>query len=132
ESRSVGGGEGAEVNVQVELPPEGETGYNGIIWIIVALVPVAIGGGILRPSINTLLTKRTSPTEVGAILGVSSAFVSAANAITPALGGFAFEQLGGSLTFFIGGIIIALLFLWALRTIREETAPIGDTVTESA
>ncbi len=131
ESRSVGG-EVAEVNVQVELPPEGETGYSGIIWIIVALVPVAIGGGILRPSINTLLTKRTSPAEVGAILGVSSAFVSAANAITPALGGFAFEQFGGSLTFFIGGIIIALLFLWALRAIREETAPIGDTVTESA
>ena len=34
-------------------------------WLLVAMVPAAIGGGILQPSINSLITKRIDPDERG-------------------------------------------------------------------
>jgi DHA1 family tetracycline resistance protein-like MFS transporter len=40
-------------------------GWLGLAWILAALIPLSIGGGILHPSINSLITKRIDPSEVG-------------------------------------------------------------------
>ena len=77
------------------------TGIASLAWLLVAMVPAAIGGGILQPSINSLITKQVTPTERGGILGISAAFLSAANAIAPLLGGILYQWGGASTPFWV-------------------------------
>jgi hypothetical protein len=55
------------------------------------MVPLAIGGSLLNPAIDSLITRRVVSDEVGGILGISAAFLSGANAIAPVVMGAAFQ-----------------------------------------
>ncbi len=115
-------------NVPVVLPEDGDSGWLGLAWLMVALVPASIGGGILQPAINSLITKRIEPDEVGGTLGISAALVSGANAIAPLFGGALFQALGSTAPFLTGGFILAVLLLFAWRMVqpgREETVGVG-------
>ncbi len=115
-------------NLAVNLPPDGNTGWLGLIWLLVAMVPASIGGGILQPAINSLITKRVSPAEVGGLLGISAALLSAANALAPLLFGAVFQWLGASAPFLLGGGLLLVLLVVAWRWIQpgqEEAAPAG-------
>jgi len=104
--------------INVTLPPETNKGWPGIIWVLVASFPAALGGGVLHPAINSLITKSAGKDEVGGILGVSSGFYSAANAITPLFFGTLFQWLGPPVPFLIGGLLLALLSVIAMRTVK--------------
>lgn len=115
-------------NLAVELPPDDNNGWLGLVWILVAMVPASIGGGILQPSINSLITKRVQKTEIGGTLGISASFLSAANAVAPLIMGVLFQALGSTAPFMAGGLLMALLLFLALRLVqpgREEQAPSG-------
>jgi MFS family permease len=101
-------------DIQIELPGDGNNGWLGLVWVLLAMVPVGIGGGVLQPSINSQITKQVGPTEVGGILGISAAFLSGANAISPLILGAIFQWLGASAPFLIGGVI--LIGLWVVVT----------------
>ncbi len=115
-------------DVAVDLPEDGNNGWLGLVWILAAMVPLSVGGGVLQPAINSLITKRVEPLEVGGMLGVSSSFLSAANAIAPLIGGILFQTLGPRSPFFLGGILMAALLAIALRRVtpgREQEASMG-------
>lgn len=115
-------------NVVVDLPPDGKNGWLGLGWILAAMIPAAIGGGILQPSINSLITKRIASGEVGGMLGISASLLSGANAVAPLLGGAIFQAFGSGAPFLAGGLLMALLFVFAVRLVRpgrEEHAPSG-------
>lgn len=115
-------------NVPVELPDEARKGWLGLAWILVAMIPTSVGGGILQPSINSLITKRVQPNEVGGMLGISAAFLSGANALAPLLGGLIFQGLGSTAPFLFGGVLMGLLLVLSLRWVqpgKEETAVAG-------
>jgi DHA1 family tetracycline resistance protein-like MFS transporter len=115
-------------NLSIELPDDSQTGWLGLAWILAAMVPVSIGGGILQPSINSLVTKRIGKDEVGGILGISTALLSLANAIAPVIGGAIFYAFGSTMPFLLGGLLMAALWLGAIRWIkpgREEHASGG-------
>ncbi|MBN8636453.1 MAG: MFS transporter [Anaerolineae bacterium] len=110
--------------VSISIPDDGNNGWLGLGWILVAMVPAAIGGGILSPSINSLITKNVGQGDIGATLGVSSALVSAANAVTPIIGGTTFSVLGSTAPFLIGGIVLAVLCGVAIMTLgKRNLAP---------
>lgn len=106
-------------NININLPDEAARGWLGIIWLLVASLPAAIGGGTLQPAVNSLITKASEKNEVGAMLGLSSAAYSAANAIAPLFYGLLFQWLGAPAPFFAGGIILLILFLVAPRMIKK-------------
>ncbi len=115
-------------NLPVELPPDTHNGWLGLAWILAAMVPAAIGGGILQPSINSLITRRVERDEVGGMLGISAAFLSGANALAPLIGGAIFQWIGSTGPFLFGGLLMAALLLLSLQMIRpgrEESAPIS-------
>ncbi|MBZ0278834.1 MAG: MFS transporter, partial [Anaerolineae bacterium] len=98
--------------------PDGEsTGWLGIGWLVVSLAPIAVGGSMLQPSINSLITKRVEADEIGGILGVSAAFLSAANTLAPIIAGTVFQLGGAAMPFLLGWVAMALLLLLALRQI---------------
>jgi DHA1 family tetracycline resistance protein-like MFS transporter len=115
-------------NLQISIPNDNHNGWLGLGWILLAMVPASIGGGILQPSINSLITKRVKKDEVGGILGISASFLSGANAVAPLLGGVIFQALGATWPFLFGGLLMGVLWVGSLMMIkpgREEAAPPG-------
>ena len=108
----------SSTELSVAIPEDGNSGWLGIGWILLAMIPTSIGGGLLSPSINSLLTKNAAG-DIGGTLGVSAALVSAANAINPLIGGVVFKLLGSTAPFLIGGILMGVLFLVARSTIAK-------------
>ena len=92
------------------------------------MIPTGIGGGILHPAINSLITKRIAGNEIGGMLGISAAFFSGANALAPIIGGALFEALGSTAPFVFWGGIMAVLLYATLRYLKpgqEETVASG-------
>jgi DHA1 family tetracycline resistance protein-like MFS transporter len=105
--------------IKVALPDESAKGWFGIIWLLIASFPAALGGGLLHPAVNSLITKSADKGEVGSMLGISAGFYSAANAIAPLFYGTLFQWLGASVPFFAGGVILAVLWIIAPRAISK-------------
>jgi len=119
-------------NIQVAIPDDTNNGWFGLVWILVAMIPASIGGGVLQPSLNSLITKRIDPGEIGGTLGISAALLSGANAVAPVLFGGIFQAMGSTAPFLVGGLVLALLLVFAVTRIkpgREETLPPGRMVS---
>lgn len=106
--------------IAVPLPSDGDVGWLGLGWLLVAMIPASIGAGVLSPSINSLITQRVNKSDVGSALGVSSSLTSATNAITPLLGGALFQFVGTSAPFLIGGGVLIGLLLFAVQRIPPQ------------
>jgi DHA1 family tetracycline resistance protein-like MFS transporter len=107
----------------VALPADSDRGWAGLAWLLVAMIPASVGGAVLQPSINSLLTKRIRADERGGILGVSTAFLSGANALAPLIGGAIFQIIGPSAPFWAWAGIMAVLLLvtlWAIKPSGES------------
>lgn len=109
-------------DIQIPLPPEDRKGLLGIVWILVAMVPAAIGGGVLQPSLNSLLTQNVSVLEIGGTLGISAALLSAANAFAPSLGGVLFQEVNPSAPYIFGALILVIIFPFTARGLRIKPA----------
>ncbi len=105
-------------NTAIALPDDTHNGWWGLVWILLAMIPTAIGGGILHPAINSLITKRVQPHEVGIMLGFSAAFLSGANALAPLIGGAIFQLLGSTAPFLAGGVLMGILLWFAMRRVQ--------------
>lgn len=98
-------------DIAINLPDDANRGVAGFLWLLVAIVPLSVGAGLIRPSLNSLLTRLVSQREYGSVLGASSALVSAANASAPLLGGLIFQQQGATAPFLLGGVLMGILLL---------------------
>jgi MFS family permease len=106
-------------DIPILLPDDSQRGIGGVAWFLVGLLPLAIGAGLIRPALNSLMIKRGGQNESGAILGVSAAVVSLADAIAPLIGGLIFQSFGGSAPFALGGVVMAVLVVVSLRLFRQ-------------
>jgi DHA1 family tetracycline resistance protein-like MFS transporter len=106
--------------IPISLPADSARGFGGILWFALAAIPLAIGAGLIRPALNALMLKAGLPDERGAILGVSGATVSLADACAPLIGGAIFQAYGASAPFVAGGVVMGALWLvivvWFRRT----------------
>lgn len=127
-NRTVPGETPPTQDIPVDLPSDGANGWWGFVWIMAAMIPATIGGGMLQPAINSLITKRVNPDEIGGMLGISAAFLSGGNAIAPLIGGALFQGLGAAAPFVLGGMLSGLFLLvalWQVQPGKEETAVAG-------
>ncbi|MFN7209125.1 MAG: MFS transporter [Aggregatilineales bacterium] len=99
----------------VTLPSNDGRGSGGLLWLMGALIPISIGAALIRPVINSLLTRYVAGGAYGGVLGASAASVSAADAIAPLLFGALFQAAGGTLPFLLGGSVMAALWLLSQR-----------------
>lgn len=106
-------------DIAVNLPDESNRGIFGIVWMFFAIMPLSIGAGLIRPALNSLMTRQVSPTHYGQVLGISAAFVSAANAIAPVVGGVIFQTYGETVPFMIGGVLMFGLTLIGAKWIVQ-------------
>ena len=121
--------------LQIQPPDGSNTGWLGITWALVAMIVAAIGGAVLSPAINSSITRQVGPLEMGGMLGISAAFVSAANALAPVVGGIVFEVLGSTAPFLIAGAGVALLLYFTsnrLKPLQSSPPDAGATKPGSA
>lgn len=109
-------------DIPITLPEDSRRGFGGIIWFLIAIIPIGIGSGLIRPALNSLMVRHAEKHESGAILGVSASFVSLANAVAPLIGGLIFQAGGATAPFLIGGLVMAGLLLVSLVIIRPQPA----------
>ena len=107
--------------IAITLPEDTDRGVLGFVWLLVAMLPLSVGAGLIRPSLNSLMTKLVGAQEYGSVLGASSALVSAANATAPLLGGLIFQQFGSTMPFLIGGLLMGLLSFLGWHTLKNFT-----------
>jgi DHA1 family tetracycline resistance protein-like MFS transporter len=112
-------------NTTVPLPDDTHTGWLGIGWLLVAMIPASIGAGMVSPSINSLLTKRVASQQHGEVLGTSAAFTSGANVIAPLVGGAVFQLVGVAAPFWLWTVVLIGVFVLAWQNVAA-TAPIAS------
>ena len=117
-------------NIQIQLPEQTSSGWLGIIWLAIASFPAALGGGVLHPAVNSLITKASNKNEIGGMLGISAAMYSTANAIAPLFYGSLFQWFGAPVPFMAGGLILLILAFISPRSIPNPQGDISKvTVT---
>jgi MFS family permease len=120
--RQPGAAEALVGTYTITLPPNRNFGVGGVLWAMMAMIPLSIGAGLIRPSLNSLLTKHVRRQEFGSILGTSAAFVSAADAVAPLAVGIIFQRLGLGAPYLLGGAAMLLLFLVSLLAVHRPGA----------
>jgi MFS transporter, DHA1 family, tetracycline resistance protein len=90
--------------------------------LTVALTALALGMGLVQPSLNSLISRRAGSGEQGRVLGVSQSVASLARVLGPAIAGVLFAGLGRDSPFLWGAILIAGALALAL-TLSRRLAP---------
>lgn len=94
-------------------------GQNFIGVAIIASV-LAIGTGMLQPTILSLISRYSPDKEQGAILGLNQSVSSFARVLGPLWGGFSYDFLGYEAPFLTGAFFTLLTFLIALILLNSE------------
>ena len=105
-------------NPQNPVTAETNKGYLGLVWLLVAMIPAALGGGVLQPAINSTITRSVGADEIGGTLGISEALLSGANALAPVLGGALFQWVSPSFPFIVGSLVLLGLGFWSRRVLH--------------
>lgn len=111
-----------EDQIQLLPPKDSETGNFGLIYMLLAILPVPIGFGLISPSLNSLLTKRAEPTKIGEVLGVAAAFTALGSVVGPLVGGGIFDYLGPNWVYLVCGTAAYLLFALIRLKLKDEGA----------
>ena len=90
--------------------------------VLVAMAFLAIGMGLLNPSINGLLSLHAAADEQGGILGVGQSASSLARIVGPAVAGQFFDMLGRNAPYYLSATLMACVVLLALRIPRARPA----------
>lgn len=94
-------------------------GQNFIGVSIIASV-LAIGTGMLQPTILSLISRYSPDKEQGAILGLNQSASSFARVLGPLWGGFSYDFLGYEAPFLTGAFFTLLTFLIALILLNSQ------------
>jgi MFS family permease len=90
--------------------------------LLVAMAFLAIGMGLLNPSINGLLSLHAAADEQGGILGVAQSGSSLARIVGPAIAGQFFDALGRNAPYYLSAALMVGVTLLALRIPRARPA----------
>src|SRR5207248_5815764 len=84
--------------------------------LITAVTGLAVGMGLMQPSLNSLISRRAGAEEQGEVLGVTQSVGSLSRVLGPIIAGALFEAFGRNSPFLWGALLVggALLLSWRL------------------
>jgi DHA1 family tetracycline resistance protein-like MFS transporter len=91
--------------------------------LLVASACLAVGMGLLNPSINSLISRQAGIEERGGVMGVAQSGASLARVVGPAIAGPLFELFGRNAPYYAGTLVMLGVLGLALRVPREHAAP---------
>jgi len=72
---------------------------------------LAVGMGLVQPSLNSLISRRAGREEQGEVLGVSQSVGSLARVLGPLAAGFLFAEFGRGAPYLWGAALVAAAWL---------------------
>lgn len=106
---------------------------QNLFLLLVALLPLALTGGVLNTIINSLISKSVSAEDVGGALGVATSAESLTWVIAPIIGGVLIANLGGWSLGLTSAAICGLLMIygWQRPIVQSENALQSNEVQDS-
>jgi EmrB/QacA subfamily drug resistance transporter len=89
-------------------------------WLILFRALQGLGGGLILPVGQTILTRAAGPARMGRAMAVVGAPSAIGTALGPVLGGFLIESLGWRWIFYINVPIGILAIAWSLRVLEKD------------
>ena len=99
--------------------------------LLFASACLAVGMGLLNPSITSLISRQAAMEERGGIMGVAQSGASLARVVGPAVAGPLYELLGRNAPYYVGALVMLGVLGLALRLPREH-APVPGAEPERA
>ena len=95
--------------------------------LVVAIALSSIGGGIVRPTLMSLITQNAGPREYGSIMGLNQSLMATAQIVMPTLAGFLINER----MLVVWAVLAAAIYFLAFVTPvpRVEAAPEPDVAT---
>ena len=91
------------------------------LWgVLVASALLAIGMGLLSPSMSSLISQQAADTERGGVLGLSQSAQSLARIVGPAVAGALYGGFGRNAPYYLGALLMIGVFWFALRLPRQQ------------
>lgn len=100
-------------------------GVDGLQVLLLALGMVALGQGMLNPSLSSLISKQAPADRQGMVLGVSQAMGSLARIIGPLLGGWLYAKVSKTSPYLVGGMMMlgtSMLTAWYRSRFGEHSS----------
>lgn len=98
-------------------------------WLFPACMTIALGMGLLGPSLMGLLSGRVSPEEQGMILGVTQALGSLTRVIGPIWAGFIYDAVTRTSPYSFGAVCIAAAVVIARAASRGAATPASNAAS---
>jgi DHA1 family tetracycline resistance protein-like MFS transporter len=95
---------------------------TGIGWLVLAITVAAVGTGLLRPALTSLITQRASRSEQGVVLGLNQSLTSVAQIVGPALTGALIDRGLLAVWALAAGAIMLAGAASSLRALRVRAA----------
>lgn len=93
------------------------------VWMMIVVIPfVPIGTALMFPAVTSLLSHSVDSAELGTMMGVAQTFAGIARVVAPIAGTIAFQRLGVSAPFVLGGFIVALVSWATFRHVQVAPA----------
>jgi len=89
------------------------------VWMFPAIALIAVGSSFTNPTLNAMISQRSSASEQGSILGTTQSVLSLTRVVGPAWAGLVFDRYGTGAPYWTGAGFIALAMLLALPDLRS-------------
>lgn len=101
---------------------------TNVVGLALIIVFVPVGTALLFPATTSLVSRGSSRSETGQILGVQQSFGGVARMIGPLWAGFVYQQFGKRYPFWMAAALMLSVSFLTLRLQREErrAAPVGE------
>ncbi len=93
---------------------------TSVMGLLLVLIPTSLSGGLLNTLLSSTLTKAVDPEEIGGILGFSASVESSTRILAPIIGSALLQQLGTAAPGAFGGLVLAGLLIYVLKTIYNH------------
>ena len=93
-------------------------------WLLVALLPMAVGAGAFNSLINSAISKAVTPSEVGGMLGFGAGLESSTRVVMPAIASYLLGAYGPSTPGYMGSVILLVVVVYAFVNLRPKTVAI--------
>jgi len=100
------------------------------MWALLLVMPlVPIGTALLFPSTTSLMSRFSSRSELGTVMGTAQTFAGIARVVAPVVATIAFQRLGHGSPFLGGAVVLLLVGLLTFRLERGVSHPAAGPVS---
>ena len=86
--------------------------------LVVVLTGLALGGGLMQPTLSSLISQQAGGEERGEVMGVSQSTASLSRVLGPFAAGLCFAAFGRNSPYFAGAALTGIALLLALKLAR--------------